>query len=145
MERNREKTHIQTWREYSYLVEDLKQQILEKGRQYRFITGVPRGGLVLATTLSHQLGLEYKPFERVDLSVYQNNMFDKNAYTAFTPDNMLIVDDICDSGNTLKMWDEMGFDIAVCYLRLPFQFKPKFFASTVETEWVEFAWENNLV
>jgi hypoxanthine phosphoribosyltransferase len=145
MEQNRGTLLVQGWREFSSQVEDLRLAILKSGRQYKYITGIPRGGLVLATTLSHQLNLEFKAFETVNLTVYQHSMSQTDTPSAFHPENTLIVDDICDTGNTLKIWEKMGFDIAVCYLRIPSQFKPKFFATTVETEWVNFAWESNLV
>ena len=51
------------WSDIDQMVEDLRNQIEESGITLHSITGIPRGGLVAATCLSHALGIPYIPFE----------------------------------------------------------------------------------
>ncbi len=70
------------WEEVEELVDLLAQQIIKSGRQIKYIFGLQRGGLIPAVLLSHKLGIP----------MTQNP----------NSPNILIVDDICDSGETFK-------------------------------------------
>ena len=71
-----------TWEEIDELVNLLAKQIIQSGYQIKYIFGLQRGGLIPAVLLSHKLGI---PMTQ-----------DPNMQ------NTLIVDDICDSGETFK-------------------------------------------
>ncbi len=71
-----------SWEEIEELVELLCLQIVKSGYQITDIYGLQRGGLIPAVMLSHKLG--------VPMTV--------NSISKTT----LIVDDICDSGETFK-------------------------------------------
>jgi hypoxanthine phosphoribosyltransferase len=69
------------WDEIEALVFRLSHKILTNDLKFKNIYGLQRGGLIPAVMLSHQLGI---PMAKGDIG----------------PDT-LIVDDICDSGETL--------------------------------------------
>lgn len=69
------------WNEINALIDRLCNKIYMSDLGFKNIYGLPRGGLIPAVMLSHQLGI---PMVKGDIG----------------PDT-LIVDDICDSGETL--------------------------------------------
>lgn len=78
---------------------DLVKHIRKSGKQYDLIMGIQRGGLILGVHLSHVLGV---PFEVLHWS---NNGVKESANPHLIWNkgkNILLVDDICDSGVTLK-------------------------------------------
>jgi hypoxanthine phosphoribosyltransferase len=82
------------------LINSLAEQIKKSGFKPKKIVAVPRGGLIVATYLSHRLG---------DISVLSDvplSIFLKDLRFSFSKDNLvndiLIVDDIFDTGKTLK-------------------------------------------
>ena len=70
-----------TWEEVDDLVNILKQKVLDELPEIGSVMGIARGGLIPAVMLSHKLGVPY------------TNLIDPNT---------LVVDDICDSGVTIK-------------------------------------------
>ena len=70
-----------TWKEIDTLVTILIHKVLDKLPEIDSVTGIARGGLIPAVMLSHKLGV---------------------PYTQAVGPNTLVVDDICDSGVTLK-------------------------------------------
>jgi len=73
-----------SWTQLKFAVEELAKKLKPIKFNYVNIYGVPRGGLIIAVMLSHLL----------DLPI----ILDKKLITK----NTLLVDDISDSGNTLK-------------------------------------------
>ena len=69
------------WNEINYLVFKIIYKIKESNLKFKNIYGIPRGGLIPAVMLSHRLDI---PLVKGDIG----------------PDT-LVVDDICDSGETL--------------------------------------------
>ena len=70
-----------TWEDVNLLLDNLYQQV--KGN-VNLVTGIPRGGTLLAILFSHRFNIEY-------------TRWPSNHYP-----EMLILDDIADSGNTLQ-------------------------------------------
>jgi uncharacterized protein len=85
-----------TWKMYDEMLNKLYRRIHDKN--YDIIIGVTRGGLVPAVHLSHLLGL---PMGTVQ---YQLRDGDGSMHIVAKEKfkNALIVDDICDTGATLK-------------------------------------------
>ena len=73
--------HYIDWVEIDSLIFRLIYQIKKSGLKFKNIYGVPRGGLIPAVILSHKLNI---PLVKGDIG----------------PDT-LVIDDICDSGETL--------------------------------------------
>lgn len=92
-----------------------------KNKKFIGVYGIPRGGLCLAVKLSHYLKIPL-----LDLP----------------QDNCLIVDDIYDSGKTLKKYKDY---VNCTFFVLISKEKPTWFDSykyTGSNDWIIFAWEN---
>lgn len=95
-----------SWHDIHVACYNLAHQV----RQYDidYVIGITRGGLIPAVIISHILN---KPVLPIDYSSQQGNGDDKRAAVSLpavpnpedlTYQTLLIVDDICDSGNTMK-------------------------------------------
>ena len=112
-----------TWGCYKYLVGLVAKQI-EPGR-YTHVYGVPRGGLIPAVMLSHRLGLKLL----VDLPFVKPKV---------SPMEILVVDDLVDSGRTLL---HCSYDTATLLVKPDSSVKPKYFGA-VTSKIVIFPYEN---
>lgn len=119
-----------SWDKYQEMVEALAKQIKadKETKSIKYIFGVPRGGLVVAVSLSHLLGLpisEELPEE--------------------PEDKYLIVDDIADNGCTLMQYLD-GCDaslppfMATLFVKPWSEVRPCFFAEVTE-DFIVFPWE----
>ena len=115
-----------SWSAIEIWVRTLVKQIQDSGEKFTNIYGLPRGGLIPAVMLSHQLGI---PLVKSPNEIY---------------DSTLIVDDIFDSGDTLAPYIINGNATAVLHYReLSLKpYKPRFIASTVKDgSWIVYPWE----
>ena len=111
-----------TWEEVDDLVNILKQKVLDELPEIGSVMGIARGGLIPAVMLSHKLGVPY------------TNLVDPNT---------LVVDDICDSGVTLK--DAPGVYTATLHYKSSAISKPNAYASLLlnENQWLVYPWEED--
>ena len=113
-----------TWDDVNRLLDLLYDQV--KGK-VDLVTGIPRGGTLLAIMFSHRFKVEY--------SRWASNHYPR----------MLILDDIADSGNTIAQWEE-DFHIPM-YGTLHYKessiVKPDYFAKTISDDygWIVYPWE----
>jgi len=114
-----------TWEEIEELVDLLCLQIVKSGYQITDIYGLQRGGLIPAVMLSHKLG--------IPMTI--------NSISKTT----LIVDDICDSGETFKelfkIYPKSKF---ACLHFKPHtsHFNPDFSANKFfSDDWIVYPWE----
>jgi len=118
-----------SWNEYQADIVTLAERIRENLiPQPSGIYGIPRGGLVLAVSLSHLLGIPIVLFRE-----------------EIKPDT-LIVDDIADTGETLdKVCKQLGFQvmIATLYCRSDSVLRPSVFVRS-KTKWIVFPWETEV-
>jgi hypoxanthine phosphoribosyltransferase len=118
------KTYL-TWGDIDALVNVLTIEIANKRFQIDSIAGLPRGGLIPAVMLSHKLNLPLvsEPTRKT-----------------------LIVDDICDSGETfLKLLKQHPFNLFACLHYKPHtsKFPPDIWAELYEVDnWLVYPWEN---
>jgi len=112
-----------TWGQVEKLVEKLAIEIELSNKEYKHIHGVQRGGLIPAVMLSHKLSIPYTKWPHHD------------------PATCLIVDDIADSGLTLKWWSD--FDTAVLHYKPHSSVvMPKFYSEIHKTDdWIIYPWE----
>ena len=111
-----------TWDQVDGLVDELATQVKSEFTNIDSIYGIPRGGLIPAVMLSHKLGIPYS--DKITLK-------------------SLIVDDICDSGVTLKAWE--GYTTAVL-LHKPHTscVVPTIYGSTHNSDaWIIYPWERD--
>ena len=108
------------WDDISVLVDELCNTITSSGVQIKSITGIERGGLIPAVMISHKLNI---------------------PYTTKINKDTLVVDDICDSGETLKNM-VAGYTATLHYKKTA-SFTPDFYSKEVGTEWIVYPWERN--
>jgi len=109
-----------SWKEYDRMINKLAKQIMQCGKKYDGIYGVPRGGLVPAISLSHIL--------KLPLLLYPT-------------ENSLVVDDISDTGMTLK--GIKNKHIACLFTTKWTATKPDFYVKYKKSllSWIVFPWE----
>ena len=107
-----------SWDDINILVEDLCNTIASSGVQVKSITGIERGGLIPAVMISHKLSIPY--------------------VTKINKDT-LVVDDICDTGETLK--GIIAGYTATLHYKPTAVFTPDFYAKEVGSDWLVYPWE----
>ena len=108
-----------SWDDIETLVNQLCKQITENTRTITSVTGLERGGLIPAVMVSHKLNLPY---------VYSIHP------------NTLVIDDICDTGETLSLILG-GVYTAVLHYKPTAKHRPTFYAQEVGDEWIVYPWE----
>jgi len=111
-----------TWYQVEGLVDELAIKVKSEFANIDSIYGIPRGGLIPAIMLSHKLGIPYS---------------DTITLTS------LIVDDICDSGITLKEWE--GYTTAVLLYKPHTSCAvPTIYGSVHSSDaWIIYPWERD--
>jgi xanthine phosphoribosyltransferase len=122
------------WAEIEFLVRTLCVQLRRQVHPIQRIYALPRGGLVPATLIAHELGIQ-------SVKIPSPVTFPR----AFRPaEGVLIVDDIADSGKTLRFAkrDYIGAKFACLVARSKCEPKPDFVGQILDTDaWVWFPWE----
>ena len=110
-----------TWGEFDKSVEQIANKC--RFKEFSGIYGVPRGGLCLAVALSHKLKIELisEPIK-----------------------NSLIVDDVYETGITLKSYKNIaGAQFFVLFSKKSPTWWNSVYISE-KSDWIVFPWENNL-
>ena len=107
-----------SWDDVNSLVENLCKKIVESELNIKSITGIERGGLIPAVMISHKLSIPY--------------------VTKINKDT-LVVDDICDTGVTLKK--SIAGYTATLHYKPTAVFTPDFYAKEVGSDWLVYPWE----
>ena len=129
---------IVTWEMFIDYVDDIEYAIRHSGFKFDGIYGVPRGGMIPAVMLSHALSIPYL------------NQLDR----VISNSCILIVDEICDTGKTLKKVNDYNkfyandnnveYKYAVLLKREGASFKPDFYYDEVgKGILVKFPWESS--
>jgi len=146
-----------TWADVDWICLNLASQIKDSKFKPDMILGVARGGLIPATILATLLDI--KDVISISIRSYTKNRKRKNApeYLHSLPKKLilgkqiLVVDDIVDSGNTLKSLDELiSPDLALAMYATLFakskaKFRPHFigYEITKSNEWTIWPWETD--
>ena len=113
-----------TWEEVNLLLDQLYEKCKD---DIRYVTGVPRGGTLLAIMFSHRFNIPYMEFK-------------SNHY----PD-MLILDDIADSGHTLsELREEFSTPkLGALHYKESSSFEPDFYSVKINKDygWIVYPWE----
>ena len=107
-----------SWDDITDSVDKLCDQIKKSKLEIKSVTGLKRGGLIPAVLISHKLDIPY--VESINI-------------------NTLVVDDICDTGETL--FRIVTPFTAVLHHKPAAKFKPTFFGEEVGDEWIVYPWE----
>jgi len=116
---------IISYNEYAEMLARLIRQFKndEKIKNIKTVYGIPRGGLPIAIHLSHIMGWNFA-----------TNPFDDHY------ENTLIVDDIADTGITLKKCGSLYINATLFYKPWS-EVKPDFYVEE-SNEWIVFPWED---
>tara|TARA_Y100000389_G_C17108103_1_gene339290 strand:- start:157 stop:552 length:396 start_codon:yes stop_codon:yes gene_type:complete len=110
-----------SWADIEDLVQELWKKVVIGSMPVNSIHGLKRGGYIPAVMLSHQLSLPYSEI------IY--------------PDT-LVVDDICDSGETLKKAPGV-YHAVLHYKPHTSCVIPTIWAKEVGDDWIVYPWEKN--
>lgn len=107
-----------TWEEVDNYVNALVDKLLS--RHISGVYGIPKGGLCIAVMLSYKLGIPLllAPCE-----------------------DCIVVDDIADTGITLKHYASKGYYISTMYYHRQSEVIPNFWIEEKTDEWISFPWE----
>jgi hypoxanthine phosphoribosyltransferase len=119
-----EKVYL-TWNDINNLVDKLANEVSQAPVPPRYITGLPRGGLIPAVMLSHKLDI---PFVNISL------------IRSLPRTEVLIVDDIADSGETLLPYKI--YQTAVLHYKMRSEHIPTYYVEeTPDEAWIVYPWE----
>ena len=111
-----------TWEQVYEMLDTIAKKVSTKS-----VSGIPRGGSLLAILYSHRYNVEYRSIPI---------MGDKNQ---------LILDDIADSGETLELWkrDFKESIFGTLHYKNISKVKPDIFAEEIEEDygWIFYPWE----
>ena len=114
-----------TWDEVMYYVDSVQKKYGNKG--LKGVYGIPRGGLVLGVLISHRMNI---------------------PLLAAPVEGCLIVDDICDTGESLIHYDKNSsslnkpvYHLTTMFYREGACVTPEFFEHYKKDSWIVFPWE----
>ena len=120
--------------------------------EYNYVVGFGRGGLIPATLIAYALDI---PILCCSLKSYDGNkrsghftVFQEIDFSTLIPDsNIIVVDDICDTGGTFKFFEKLNMKNInrVTYTALFAKEESKhnvhLYSALVSNEWLVFPWE----
>ena len=123
-----------------------------KDSNFTSVLGIARGGLIPATVISYELDIplltcgvsSYNNKEKNELNITQDIKIDSLPKDS----NLLIVDDICDTGETINWLTTrltlaaIDFEAACIFTKRKHVNKLKYYGTVVpEDKWIVFPWE----
>ena len=139
------------WREMRRDVNTLCREIVLDKFDPNVIVGLSRGGLTPGVMMSHWMK---KPFKAIKASLRDFPEWE-DYLPRKTDDRVLIVDDICDSGETfsrirehINERKENGVDVrfATLWWNNECNFEPHYYVNEIAKDstktWIHFCWEN---
>jgi hypoxanthine phosphoribosyltransferase len=119
---------IYTWDSFDKDVELVLTWLKQKNLDIKCVYGVPKGGLVLAVTLANKLNVPLE-VDIEELNCYYN-------------EQILVVDDISDSGETLKLIPDIDkYNTVTLFIKEQTTFIPDFYCNKDKNNWIVFPWE----
>jgi len=119
-----------SYQEFSEDVHLLAKRIEAMNLDFKKIYGLPRGGLPMAVHLSNLLRLDLR-LEPINPEVWSREAAAK----------ILVVDDIADSGETLKLFQDAGFFLATLFYNNKSLAVPQLWVREKDERWIDFPWE----
>lgn len=147
---------ICNWEDIDDMVHQLHRSMVRKKYKPDFIVGISRGGLVPAIMLSHIFKVPMLPVvwaTRDFIDMDRERVKQVQKLVRKQEKNVLIVDDICDTGATFESFQEYlmedqcasfasGVEFCSLYVRYTAEFNPTYWAVEVPDEsWIVFPFE----
>lgn len=128
-----------SWDDFEKYVNRLVLKIPK--RKYKSLISIARGGLVLTGCLAYQLGI--KEIHAINSTVYEGK---EKKYTNnkmyYTDKDMLIVDDLVDTGYTLSSLFAVSVETACLFKKENSLITPTYFVEEIPSDlWLIFPWE----
>ena len=122
------------WAEYEILLNKLACKIIDNiSNAIIFLHGIPRGGVIVATSLTYL---------NESFALYLKNPICNNYMGLDT--KIIVVDDIVDSGKTAEPFMDK-YEVGALFWRKGASFEPNFYAEKLETDvWIKFPWEKSV-
>lgn len=117
-----------TWYNYLYYINQLVDKVKESKLKFKYVYGIPRGGLIPAIIISHQLNLKL-----IKGLSYMDNYDIKK---------LLVVDDIIDTGETIKGYILDKVYTAVIFKHKKSPLEPNFYVKETD-KWIKFPYEKD--
>ena len=118
-----------SWKWVDDQINEIGEQLEGSGIP-KFVTGVPRGGLIPAVLISHKFKIPYIGLEAA------------KTLPGELKKQVLVIDDISDSGNTLKQIERHNFITATLAVRNTSDFIPSMHGEFIKDDrWIVFPWE----
>ena len=139
------------WKEMRRDVNSLCREIMLDKFDPNVIVGLSRGGLTPGVMMSHWMKKPFKPIKTAlrDYPEWEDYLPRK------TDKRVLIVDDVCDSGETFhkirkyindRQKNEVDVRFAVLWYNNECNFKPHYYINEIAKDstntWIHFCWEN---
>jgi hypoxanthine phosphoribosyltransferase len=129
-------------------ISTLEYKINQSNRKYDYICGIARGGLIPAVALSYRLNIPFTSFHWSLRDSDQKTISDQTL-EILNNKNVLLVDDICDSGETLKQITQLvdkHVDKAVLVYNISQEVDCEYYHLTInrnyDKQWFDFWWDN---
>ena len=118
-----------SWEQYQYAIDRMVLHYKQSTRisDCGAVYGLPRGGLPIAVSLSHKL----------DLPLLMN-YYDRKIVT---DKKILVVDDIADTGNTLKDFESPHNVICTLHYHEDSIVLPNYYVKLKGDKWIVYPWE----
>ena len=111
------------------------QKIVAQVSNVDYVVGIPRGGLIIAVMISHRLGVKHMTIDHLEKLEEFGLDIDKKK--------ILVVDDISDSGQTLKRFIKQGYTTATLDVRHTTVAIPEHYANWIDNaDWIVYPWEH---
>ena len=120
--------HYMSWMGFEFAISEMVRDYRENDRKCVGVYGPPRGGLPIAVTLSHRLGIPLI----------------KDYWETEKLDSVLLVDDIADTGKTLESLIGPKFITYTIYYHKQSTVKPDYYCFEKKDDWVVFPWEEDI-
>lgn len=145
-----------SWNDYEVDMQSLKHRL--DSDEYDVVVGIARGGLIPATELSHHLNLPLIPLIWQTRDGTPPEEIPGDVAQAIFQKRVLLVDDICDSGETYaQVYDaimgennQLALSLTSCclhYNRGEIMFRPDMWAveinKRIDPIWLVYPWERN--
>ena len=120
--------HYMSWMGFEFAISEFVRDYKQNNYSVDAIYGPPRGGLPIAVTLSHWLGVPLI----------------KDYWETEKLDKVLIVDDIADTGKTLESLIGPKFITYTIYYHKQSTVVPDYYCFEKKDDWVVFPWEEDI-